>query len=289
MRRLFIILLPIILLSLSVGCAPEEEHLIVAFVPSVESQTIINQLETFESELANRIGMKIKSEVMPSYAACVEAMGTKQIDVAFLPPMAYVLGHSRHGIDVLLKVERRGKTVYRGEIIVRNDSGIDKIEDLNGKRIAFVEAASASGHLYPKALLKEHGVEIGEEKDTVIFTGSHPSVVQAVVQGKVDAGACFDDARVQALDFAPTVLEETKILAYTDDIPADTVSIRRALPAELRESLAEALKEMATGKDGYLFQIYQIEYLHDATDADYEPLRKVGETLGLDFEEYIDE
>ena len=46
---------------------------------------------------------------------------------------------------------------------------------------------------------------------------------------------------------------------------------------------------MATGEDGYLYKIYQIEYLHDALDSDYDPLRKVGETLGLNFEEYIDE
>ena len=235
MHRFTIILIPLFfsLLIFSSGCAPAEEKIIVAFVPSIESQTIIYQLDKFEEELAKGIGMKVKAEVMPSYMACVEAMGTGQIDVAFLPPMAYVLGHKRYGLEVLLKVERHGKTVYRGEIIVRKDSGIETIDDLKGKTFAFVESSSASGHLYAKALLLKHGIVVGEERDTVLFTLSHPSVVLAVVQGKVDAGACFDDARVQAQDIAPDVMELTKVLAYTDDIPADTVSVRDDFPEGL--------------------------------------------------------
>ena len=290
MNRLTVVLLILLCGAIIVcpGCKAPENKITIAFVPSVESQTIIEQLAAFDADLSARLGTKVKSDVMPNYAACVEAMGTGQVDVAFLPPMAYVLGHSRYGIDVLLKVERKGKTVYRGEIIVRNDSGINTIEDLEGKKIAFVEASSASGHLYAKALLREHGIDVDKEKDAVLFTGSHPSVVQAVLQGTVDAGACYEDARDQVKDIAPGVMEETKIIAYTADIPADTVSVRREVPSELRGRIAEALKEMATGKEGVLYAIYQIEKLHDATDADYEPLREVGKTLGIDFAEYVD-
>jgi phosphonate transport system substrate-binding protein len=292
MRGLIAVLISLILaftlIAIS-GCAPEETALVVAFVPSVESQTIIDQLETFESELSKRIGMDVKAVAMPSYAACVETMGTGKTDVAFLPPMAYVLGHSRYGIDVLLKVERRGQTVYRGEIIVRNDSGIETLEELNGKKFAFVDPASASGYLYPKALLLEHGVDVEEDPDQVIFAVQHPSVAVAVMNGQVDAGACFDDARELAEDAAPGVLEATKVLAYTKDIPADTVSVRNGLDGELKAGLSEALIDMASGgKESFLYKIYQIEGLHPATDDDYEPLREVGETLGLNFEEFID-
>ncbi len=289
MQRLYITLLTTLILAslLSPGCAPQEKQLVVGFVPSVETQTIIGELDKFDSELSKRIGMKVKSEVMPYYAACVEAMGAGQVDVAFLPPMAYVLGHQRHGIEVLLKVERKGKTVYRGEIIVRNDSGIDTLEGLQGKKIGFVEPASASGYLYAKALLAEHGVDLTDSSDLVLFTGSHPTVVQAVVQGTVDAGACYDDARQQAVDIAPDVMEVTKILAYTDDIPSDTVSVTKDLDPELTAKIATALKEMASGKEGPLYAIYQIEALHDAQNSDYDPLRKVGKILDLNFEELL--
>jgi phosphonate transport system substrate-binding protein len=289
-RLAVIIILAILFLSSSGmgGCIPEENALVVAFVPSVESQTIIDQLETFETELGSRIGMKVKAVSMPSYSACVETMGTGKTDVAFLPPMAYVLGHSRYGIEVLLKVERKGKTVYRGEIIVRNDAGFETLEDLKGKKFAFVEPASASGYLYPKALLMEHGVDVDADPDQVIFAGQHPSVAVAVMNGQVDAGACFDDARELAQDAAPGVLDETKVLAYTKDIPADTVSVRKGLDESFKTQLAEALMELATGEGGMLYKIYQIEFLHVTSDEDYDPLREVGETLGLEFEDYVD-
>jgi len=38
-----------------------------------------------------------------------------------------------------------------------------------------------------------------------------------------------------------------------------------------------------------LYKIYQIEYLHDATDDDYDPLRDVANSLGLDIKKFYPE
>jgi len=284
----FAIILSILLISIC-GCIPEgEDELIVAFVPSVESQTIIDQLDMFEQELEKSVGMKVSAMVMPDYSACVAAMGTGKADVAFLPPLAYVLGNEEYGFDVLLKAERKGKTVYRGEIIVRNDSGIDTIEDLRGKVFAFVNPASASGCLYPKILLMQNGIDPDTDLAEVIYPGQHTMVVVSVMNGQVDAGAVFEDARTISEDVAPGVMEETKILAYTMDIPADTVTVRKEMDEEMKVKLSAALKEMAQGKEGLLYEIYQIEYLHDATNADYAPIRDVANSVGLDIKEFVD-
>lgn len=284
----FAIILSILLISIC-GCIPEgEDELIVAFVPSVESQTIIDQLDMFEQELEKSVGMKVSAMVMPDYSACVAAMGTGKADVAFLPPLAYVLGNEEYGFDVLLKAERKGKTVYRGEIIVRNDSGIDTIADLKGKIFAFVNPSSASGCLYPKILLMQNGIDPDTDLAEVIYPGQHTMVVVSVMNGQVDAGAVFEDARTISEDVAPGVMEETKVLAYTMDIPADTVTVRKELDEEMKGKLSVALKAMAQGKEGLLYEIYQIEYLHDATDADYAPIRDVANSVGLDIKEFVD-
>lgn len=290
-RKFGIFILSIVFLCIAIsGCLPEgEDEFIVAFVPSVEVQTIIDHLDAFETELEKHVGMKVKAVVMPDYSACVAAMGTGKADAAFLPPLAYVLGNEEYGFDVLLKAERHGKTVYRGEIIVRVDSGIETIEDLKGKKFAFVSPSSASGGLYPKILLMQHGIDPEKDLAQVIYPGQHPMVVVAVMNGQVDAGAVFEGAREISEDVAPGVMAETKVLAFTMDIPADTVSVRKDLADDLRAKLVDALKGMANGKEGLLYEIYQIEYLHDATDDDYDPLREVANSLGLDIKKYYAE
>jgi len=47
---------------------------------------------------------------------------------------------------------------YRGLVIARKDSGLRRVEDLEGKRFAFVDPKSASGYVYPRAMLLEKGV-----------------------------------------------------------------------------------------------------------------------------------
>ena len=48
---------------------------------------------------------------------------------------------------------RQGSKTYRSQVVVRADSGITSIDQLRGKKFAFVDPASASGFLFPNALL----------------------------------------------------------------------------------------------------------------------------------------
>ena len=72
-----------------------------------------------------------------------------EADIGWLPPATYVLAHDGFGINVKLVTERFGTTSFRGQFIVRNDSGINNLGDLAGKNFAFVDPLSTSGFLYP--------------------------------------------------------------------------------------------------------------------------------------------
>ena len=71
--------------------------------------------------------------------------------------------------------------------MTRSDSGINRLEDLNGKTFAFSDETSTSGHIFARALLQRNNVELGH----VFFAGGHPNAVRAVEDGKVAGGASF--------------------------------------------------------------------------------------------------
>jgi len=261
----------------------------IAFVPSIEQGQIAQQLDDFDAELGELLGHPVESSIVLSYSACIEQMAAGHFEAALLPSLAYVLANDRYGVNVVLKAVRNGSPTYRGQILVRVDSGIDTLEDLRGRTLAFTEAPSASGHLYPKTLLIANGIDPETDLAEYAFVGSHTAVAQAVLQGRFDAGAMYDDARLRLMETETTIMDETKVIAYTPGIPSDTVSLRGDLEGSFWVSFVDAMITMSQkGEGGVLFSIYEIEELMPAEDSDYDPIREMVQTLEYDIEAELD-
>jgi phosphonate transport system substrate-binding protein len=275
------------------GPAPgsAEKPIVMAFVPSTEAEKIVEGAQPLMKLLEAKTGLKFKDYIATSYIAVVEAMGQGHVDVAWLPTLAYVLANDRNGATVKLKAVRDGKNTYYGIIITRKDSGINTLADLKGKTFAFVDAASASGHLYPRALLMKNGIDPDKDLKRYLFAGGHDSVVMAVFKKNVAAGASYEDARDKFKDTMPKVLAETKVIAKTDPIPSDTVSFSSKLPPELVEKITQALVDLMKTPEGKkaVYDIYQVEDLVPAADSDYDTVREVAKVLGLDLEKQVKE
>jgi phosphonate transport system substrate-binding protein len=64
--------------------------------------------------------------------------------------------------------------------LVRADSRIQSLKDLQGKRFSFVDPASTSGHLYPKTLLFSKGFDPKIFFGKSVFAGSHNALVLSI-------------------------------------------------------------------------------------------------------------
>lgn len=257
----------------------------IAFVPSVEAGGIETHLDDFDRAVSEMLGHPVESAVVLSYTACIEQMAAGHFEAAMLPSSAYVMAHDRYDVQVRLKAVRNGSPTYRGQILTRVDSGIETLQDLVGRTFGFTEATSTSGHLYPKTLLIQNGIDPDNDLAETTFVGNHPAVILAVLNGRVDAGATYDDARERLLDTEPTVMDEIKIIAYTAEIPSDTVSLRSDCTGPFYDRFIEVLMEISQeGESSPFYSIYDIEELVPADDADYDPIREMVSTLDYDIE-----
>jgi phosphonate transport system substrate-binding protein len=257
----------------------------IAFVPSVEAGGIETHLGEFDAEVSRILGHPVESAVVLSYTACIEQMAAGHFEAAMLPSSAYVMAHDRYNVQVRLKAVRDGSPTYRGQIITRVDSGINTLQDLIGKTFGFTDAASTSGHLYPKTLLIQNGIDPDNDLAETTFIGNHQAVVLAVLNGRVDAGATYDDARERLLETEPTVMEQTKVIAYTAEIPSDTVSLRDGLQGRFWDRFIETLIAISKeGENSAFYAIYDIEELVPAVDSDYDPIREMVRTLNYNIE-----
>ncbi|MCR8923486.1 phosphate/phosphite/phosphonate ABC transporter substrate-binding protein [Dasania sp. GY-MA-18] len=250
----------------------------IGFVPSRTSNTVSVSTKELVNYLSSKTGYRVTATTLSNYSSLAIAMKTERVDLAFVGPINYLLIMNITDVDILSASVRYGKKGYRGLLIVKSDSDIHKISDLKGKSIALGDRLSASGSLYPKSIFKENNIDLKEDLRAVHI--SNPtSIVMSVYKGKVDAGAIFQDARLNKdLKYiAPDVMSKTRVIYTTSVIPADLQIIRSNVPDEIKSSLKKALLDAS--KDPYssqwLYELYGIESLEPAFPEEYEKLKAV--------------
>ena len=193
-RLIFILLLGVI----PFGCtgefeapASEKTEIVIGLNPSERSEETQRNADLLAGLIAKKINMPVRMFVAQDYSGLVEALRGRTVDFAFLAPVSYVHAERIADAVVLLKAERYGSPFYFGCIVVNADSPYRTIEDLRGKRIAWVDPSSASGHLFPKAGLIEAGYDPDSLFSKQVFAGGHDAVLLSVLNGTIEAGATY--------------------------------------------------------------------------------------------------
>lgn len=264
----------------------------MALVPSLDTQKLVKSGEVMARLLEKETGLKFKIEVPVSYTAVVTAMGAGKVDVGWLSPIPYVIAHDEYGVEVVLKSVRDKSTDYWSFIIARTDSGINKLEDLKGKKFAYGDPMSTSGTIYPKHLIRSLGYDPEKFFSEVIYAGAHDKVVMSVYNRQVDAGAIYggvvSDARLKVKSVIPDVLTKTKVIAKSIKIPNDTVSVRKGLPKDIVKKVVQGLMAIARSDEGReaIMTVYGIDGFVPAKDSDYDSVRKVAKAEGIKLEQF---
>jgi phosphonate transport system substrate-binding protein len=254
----------------------------LAFVPSRDTEKVTESAAPIANYLTTALGHEVKASIPVSYAVVIEGLGSKTIDCAFLPSLAFVLARQHYGVEPLLIVVRKGKKTYRGQIVAPAGK-FRSLADLKGKKFAFTDASSTSGYLFAKALLLKEGINPDTDFKLAMFAGGHDKVLFAILQGNVDAGATFDDARGLLESRFPDIRKKITVLAYTDPIPNDNVSCGKHIPPDLREKIKSALLEYSHLEEGkkVLFDLYEIEGFAEPEPGEYAPVEEAAKQLDL--------
>ena len=264
-------------------------------IPAQDMQALTDNGKILEAYLNTELGMHVTVDLPVNYIAVVEAFGSKRADVAIINTFGYILAHDRYGVEAKLKLMNRGRDEYNGQIITRSDSKIKSIQDLDGKKFAFVDPASTSGYLLPLKLFKEEHIKIKEH----VFAGRHDNVITAVYQKQVDAGATFytppdddgspKDARMLVATQFPDVYEKIKILKLTGPIPNDPVVFRKDIAEELKVKIIKALLKYIHSEAGakVLHNMYHITDFKDVKDSDYDKVRGYLKDIGKNAEDFV--
>lgn len=264
------------------------KSLTVEFVPSSNAQKMSARVKPLAKLLEQQLHIPVKVSVSTNYNTIVEAMGSKKVDVGFLPPDAYVQAHKQYGVKVLLQAERYGYkepndqqtnqlvNYYRAQVIVRKGSGIKNLKDLKGKKIAVQDQTSSSGWVYPVACMEEHGININKDHIQTVQVKGYDQAVMSVYNGNTDAAFVFQGARTLVKKDAPDVMKKVVPIYTTPKIPNDTISVRGDMSPKFQKKLIKAFENIAKSKKGHaiISSVYQHEGYVPAKDSTFNVIRR---------------
>jgi len=289
---LFMALIVISLLAAACKAKPpalgtEKNPIIFAFVPSGEAPEIIESADEVSKLLSEKTGYVIKGHVATSYSAVIEAMCTGKAHMSTLATFSYILAHEKCGVDCALVAVRYGSPFYKGQIIAGADTGIKTLKDLKGKRMCWVDAASTSGYIIPRIMLKAAGIDPDKDLAQQTEVGSHDGVALAVYKGDCDAGATYVDARDKIEDDYPDVKQKTVVIAESPAIPNDGLQFAKDFPPDMREKIVKAFKEIMATEEGKkaMGKAYGWADVVEKDDSFYDDFRATLDASGVDIEE----
>lgn len=218
------------------------------------------KLQKLEAFVEANAGMHLEVRVAPSQAKAIAGAGSHGADAWLLPLFDYLFSHQEHHAQAGLRLVRNGgATMFKGVIVVRKDSGIEKLEQLADQSIAFVDRYSTSGFVYPAKLLREAKVS-----PKPVFAGSHEAALEQLRSGKVGAAATF----IRAAEADPAL----RVIATTGPIPNEPVFFRQGLDASKRDQFINALIAFSKTPEGadVLREIGDIEGFEKVDDLAYQ-------------------
>ena len=283
--KLFMFVLLVFLL-ISCGEKKEEKPLIMGLSPIANSEKLIEDTAPLHKMLGDEIGRPVEGFIATNYIGVVEALGTGTIDFALIPPFAYILANKKNGTEALLtSIGKHDEPGYYSVLIVRTDSGIEKVEDLKGKKVAFVDPSSTSGYIFPAVILKDHGIDI--EKDiTYQFAGGHDKALQLLVNGDVDAIGTYEDAITKFAKEFPEVTEKVKVLQKSDLIPGITLVVSSKVDDATKQKIKDAFLKVTSTQEGQdlTVKLFGIKGFEEANIDNYKLIEDKLNKMGIDIE-----
>ena len=165
----------------------EDAVLRVSAIPDEAPTELQRKFAPLGKYLEAQTGMKVVFTPVSDYAAVVESLATKKIDLAWLGGFTFIQAKIRTNGTAIPIAQREEDAKFTSKFITA-DPAIKTLADLKGKTFAFGAPSSTSGSLMPRFFLQQAGLNPETDFKRVAFSGAHDATVAFVAAGKADAG-----------------------------------------------------------------------------------------------------
>src|SRR5271154_7011 len=227
-------------------------ELVFAVVPAENATGVVDRWTPFVDYLSRELGTKVTLRVANDYAAVIEGQRAGNIQIAYYGPASFARARMV-GVKTdafAIDVNTDGSKGYYSVFYVLAKSPYQKIEDLKGKAMAFVDPNSTSGNNMPRFELDKRGIDPDTFFSKTVFAGSHENAVLALAQGTVDVCANWwnapDDSNLTRMlnkgmlknaDGSPMTRDDFRVILQSPLIINSPYAYLQELPDDLKKAI----------------------------------------------------
>ena len=273
-----------------VTVAAEPKLLRIGFVPNEEDLEQRVRFDALAAHIGKRLGMPVELVQTGTYSTAIEAMRAAKLDVCSLGPFAYLIAHEKTGAQAIVAPGTPVGEIntYRSILVVPGSSSIRSIEDVRthaaSMTLAWVDPASASGHLVPRAYLESIGIVPERAFKSTIFTLSHLASAMTVKSGQVDLAVITQNGLANLVQKGRLKSDDLRVIWTSAPIATSVVAVRGGLAASYKEKIQAAYLSFRT-EDPVNWSKFQRLFVDPATiwvaakDSDYDELRQLARSV----------
>ncbi len=255
-----------LLLSLNPG-ARAAQTFTVAVVPQLPPEQVFRDWTPVLNEVSKLTGLHLKLKTYSSVPEFETAFLNGEPDFAYMNPYHAVMARKAVGYTPIL---RDDASRLKGILVVRKDSPITRVDQLNGATLAFPAPNAFGASLYMRALLiEEQNIHFKPE-----YVTTHSNVFRHVIIGRAQAGGAIRRTLERE---TPELQAQLRVLYETPSAYPHPITAHPRVPTQAREALLQAfLKLGANPAFAERLKAIQISTPVKADFKDYAPLEKLG-------------
>ena len=232
------------------------------------------------AHLAEKLNADFELFVTTDWAGMAVAMGSGQLDLAWMGPWGYVIANNSSDCQAIATVKYDDKPIYHAIVIGRPDLKVNKFpDDTKGLSISFADVGSTSGWLIPTWYSKEVW-KIDPKTFWKYREGaSHPANEIAVQSGQVDLATDFDRNRNSMMASGAVKADSSKVIWTSDPLPNDAIAVPKGTSKERAAQIQSILTAITVEQAKTLLPNRYTGFVA-ATHASYASIEKAGLAVG---------
>jgi phosphonate transport system substrate-binding protein len=215
----------------------------ISAIPDESPTELQRKFSKVAAYLEKETGMKVQYTPVTDYAAVVEALAARKIDLAWLGGFTFVQARLRTGNAIPI-VQRAEDEKFTSKFIANSAAGINGLSDLKGRNFTFGSVSSTSGHLMPRFFLLQNKIDPEKDFKRVAFSGAHDATALQVESGKVEAGVLNASVWEKLVEEKKVDTQKVKVIWTTPAYYDYNWTVRGDLDPALVRKLTDAFLKL---------------------------------------------
>lgn len=266
LRNLLVVCTGLFFTTVSAESVTEKKILTFGVVPQQSAGQLARNWGPILKYVENETGVALRFATAPSIPEFERRLAAAEYDISYMNPYHYTVFHESPGYQAFAKA--KGKQI-KGIVVVRKDSPIQNMEQLNDTKMAFPAPAAFAASVLPRAYLSQENIQV-EPK----YVSSHDSVYLSVARGLYPAGGGVVRT-FNSMD--PAVRDQLKVLWTTDPFTSHALAAHSRVSEDVVKKIQNALVSLENTPEGREhLKALSWKGVEPATDERWNDVRDLG-------------